>query len=54
MIQTDNILIRGASGTGKTYCARAIAYYMCMNGDSVQDAFSQNIEAYIEKIEEFI
>lgn len=54
MIQTDNILIRGASGTGKTYCARAIAYYMCMNGDSVQDAFSQNIEADIEKIEEFI
>lgn len=54
MIQTDNILIRGSSGTGKTYCARAIAYYMCTKGDKVQDAFLHNFEIDIEKIEEFI
>lgn len=54
MSQTDNILIRGSSGTGKTYYARAIAYYMCIEGDSVQDACSKDFEADKDKIEKFI
>ncbi len=33
-----NILIRGCPGTGKTFLARAVAYYMC-SGLSEEQAF---------------
>lgn len=34
-----NILIRGCPGTGKTFMARAVAYYMCVEGLSEEQAF---------------
>ena len=35
-----NILIRGCPGTGKTFMARAVAYYMCVEGLSEEQAFN--------------
>jgi len=51
---TDNILIRGCPGTGKTFFARAIAYYLCVKGLTVQDAFEQDIYSDISVINTFI
>lgn len=38
----SNILIRGCPGTGKTFFARAVAYYMCKKNMTEKDAFAQN------------
>lgn len=50
----SNILIRGCPGTGKTFQAREIAYYMCVHGMNAQDAFLQNQTDDSEAIEKFI
>ena len=54
MADTDNILIRGCPGTGKTFFARAIAYYICMKKLSPQEAFEQDAMADISDIDKFI
>lgn len=50
----SNILIRGCPGTGKTFLARAAAYYMCVKKLGEKDAFGQNPSDDAEAIEKFI
>lgn len=49
-----NILIKGGVGTGKTYIARAAAYYMCMQNKQVSDIMYQNISNDIDAINSFV
>lgn len=51
---TDNILIRGCPGTGKTFFARSIAYYICMRNLSIEDAFLQDAMSDLSDINQFI
>lgn len=50
----DNILIRGCPGTGKTFFARSIAYYICIKNLSIQDAFMQEAIADLSDINKFV
>ena len=49
----QNILIKGSPGTGKTFISRAMAYYICEKGLSIQDIDNQDIESDFEDIERF-
>lgn len=49
-----NYLFKGSPGTGKTYLARASAYYLCHENFAIDDVFSKNIAADINDIECFI
>lgn len=49
-----NYLFKGSPGTGKTYLARAAAYYLCHKNLAIGDVFSKNIAADINDIECFI
>jgi len=48
-----NILIRGCPGTGKTFMARAVAYYMCMEGLSEEQAFHAQAINDLDSINQF-
>ncbi|MCM1037983.1 MAG: AAA family ATPase [Ruminococcus sp.] len=50
----SNILIRGCPGTGKTFFARAVAYYMCKKNMTEKEAFDQNPADDAEDIEKFV
>lgn len=54
MTITDNILLRGCPGTGKTFYARAIAYYICMKNLSAKKVFEQDISSDLQDINKFI
>lgn len=49
-----NYLFKGSPGTGKTYLARATAYYLCHENLAIDDVFSKNIAADIDNIEHFV
>lgn len=49
-----NYLFKGSPGTGKTYLARATAYYLCYENLAIDDVFSKNIAADIDNIEHFV
>lgn len=49
-----NYLIKGTPGTGKTYLARAAAYYVCHEHLPIEDVFSMDIAADMERIEGFV
>ncbi len=49
-----NILIKGSPGTGKTYYARAIAYFLCKFETTIEEAF-QKAQAYEhDDVEDFV
>lgn len=50
----SNILLRGCPGTGKTFLARAAAYYMCMKKLNEKEAFEQNPADDSKDIDKFI
>lgn len=54
MTTTDNILLRGCPGTGKTFYARASAYYICMKNLSAKEVFDQDISSDLQDINKFI
>lgn len=50
----DNILLRGCPGTGKTFYARAIAYYICVKNLTAEETFAQDISSDLQEINDFI
>ena len=50
----SNVLIRGCPGTGKTFLARSMAYYMCNKNMSEDDALAQDAYADIKDIDRFV
>lgn len=48
-----NILIRGCPGTGKTFLARAVGYYMCVEGLNEEQAFNASAINDIDQINQF-
>ena len=50
----DNILLQGCSGTGKTFMARALAYYMCEKNLNVEACFTEDPVADNKDINKFI
>lgn len=48
-----NILVRGCPGTGKTFMARAAAYYMCVKGLDEEQAFAAQAIDEIDEIDQF-
>lgn len=54
MTITDNILLRGCPGTGKTFFARAIAYYLCVKNLTAKEAFYQDVSSDLKAINDFI
>lgn len=48
-----NILIRGCPGAGKTFIARAVAYYMCVKGKNEEQAFQEQPIDDLDEINQF-
>lgn len=49
-----NLLFTGNPATGKTFLARATAYYLCVEKIDIDDVFTKDIYADLDKIENFI
>lgn len=49
-----NYLFKGSPGTGKTYMARAAAYYLCDQKLNIDSIYAKDIEDDIKDIETFI
>lgn len=49
-----NILFTGNPATGKTFLARAAAYYLCYEKLNIDSLHSKDIYMDLDKIEDFI
>ena len=49
-----NYLFKGSPGTGKTYMARAAAYYLCDQKLNIDSIYAKDIEDDIKDIETFM
>ena len=50
----ENIFIKGSPGTGKTFLARAMAYFMGSEKKSPQEVKNQNLVKEINNIDKYI